>query len=227
MGNGDNYLALLHDYEVELCNAIQGLAGKGSREAVDRYIFQLAAQLARWIDGFLCLRANGRDDASRLIVRPCIEATLRIEAVKNKPELFYQIAFDENKEDEKILRTAPAAIRDKALPALAKLWEDFRTTYRAAYPAHALVEAPLSTWEVAETAGRSEFYNTDYRLYCQFTHGALRAVIGGYDETMPDAAHVLCLCALAALTVLASFEAPAPNLGSLNDRLSGIDRKRV
>jgi len=91
-------LLLVRDFLNELSNALRSLQGKDSTEPISYYVFYVTAQVARWIDGYICLRETNKTDASRLLIRPSIEAIFRIQAVRAEPEIFIQIAFTEFEE---------------------------------------------------------------------------------------------------------------------------------
>ena len=78
----------------------------------------------------------------------------------------------------------------------------------------------ISVWEIAEVAGFAGYYDSHYRTYCRYTHGALWAM-GGFltDLTDPEDNRTMGLCTWSALNALAAIGAESPNLKSLEQRL--------
>ena len=88
-------LELADDLQNELANALNSLAGRQSRGVHDNYYVRIAAHVNAAAEGFVFLRREHRVNATKLLVRPVIEAVLRLEAVRRKPELLFRIAFTE------------------------------------------------------------------------------------------------------------------------------------
>lgn len=58
-----------------------------------------AGHINRAAEGFIFLRRANRVDASKFLIRPAIEAMIRLEAVKRHPELLFRIAYTERNKD--------------------------------------------------------------------------------------------------------------------------------
>src|SRR3981081_1013085 len=99
-------VALISEIRNALCDAITSQEGKPHPAYSFSYLYYSAGYVNRAADGFVVLRENGRIDASKLLVRPAIEAMFRMTAVSQKPELFYRIAYNEHEENLKWLRRA-------------------------------------------------------------------------------------------------------------------------
>lgn len=83
------------------------------------------------------------------------------------------------------------------------------------------MDKELSIACAAEKAGMKAVYDGDYRTYCQYAHGALRASIGGLDEATDRHDNpAMALCAFVALDTLVSLGAESPNRDRLLQRLS-------
>jgi hypothetical protein len=215
-------LSLLCDIQQELANAVNSVDGKQARGALDKYYFYSADHVNRAAEGFIFLRKSGRIDASKFFVRSVIETMFRVEAIQKRPELFYRIAYSESAvEDPKWIGSAAKRAGtgfDK--DALSKGFAEFKAKLASQLPNVALEDKYISVWEIAEAAGYAHYYNSHYRTYCRYTHGALRA-IGGFLRNLTDREdnRVMGFCTFSAVNVLAKIGADAPNLQCLLQRL--------
>jgi hypothetical protein len=225
-GNGleARSLQLLSDMQAELSEALNGLGGKQREGLYDGYLGYTAGHVNRAAEGYLYLRTSGRIDASKHLIRTAIEAVIRIQAIRKKPELLFRIAFTEFCEDKKWLRSTAGPDVGAALSAIDKHWTDFKQAYHAKYPGHALVEEEISLRRTAECAGIDKYYDTHYRLYCRFTHAAFRATTGNLNEFDREDNRTMALCAVSALEAVSSIGGPTPNLESFRQRLDNIDK---
>src|SRR5438045_5835162 len=97
-------LELLSDLQGELREALNGLGGKQRDGLYDGYLGYTAGHINRAIEGYIYLRTSQRIDASKHLIRTAIEAVIRLQAVRKKPELLFRIAFSEFNEDKKWVR---------------------------------------------------------------------------------------------------------------------------
>lgn len=213
-------LKLLEDLQAELRHALDGIGGRESNGAQQNYIVRTSGYINRAIEGYIYLRQSGRFDASRLLIRTALEGMIRVQAVRNKPELIFRIGFTEFSEDKKWARALNRADVAIVLKAIDDQWHEFERAYHTEYPEHPLIEQTLSLWQAAESAGIEAYYESHYRLYCRFTHAALGASTGHLRDFECEDNHTMASCALAAVDALASFGAPAPNLPTLMEQLS-------
>jgi hypothetical protein len=215
-------LTLLCDIQQELASALNSLGRKQSRGALDNYYLHSAKHLNRATEGFIFLRESGRTDASKFLVRPAIEMMFRVEALQKKPELLYRIAYSESiVEDRKWIR--PAASRAGAIfdeDAHSKRFAEFKAKLSEQLSNVTLADKYISLVGIACVAGMAGYYDSHYRTYCRYTHGALWA-IGDFlsDLTDPEDNRVMGLCTWSAVNALAAIGAEAPNLQSLLQRL--------
>ncbi len=214
--------SLLCDIQQELANALNSLRGKQSRGALDNYYVHSAKHLNRAAEGFIFLRKSGRIEASKFLVRPLIETMFRLEAIQKKQELFYRIAYSETiVEDKKWIR--PAASRAGATfdeAAHSKRFEEFKAELSKQLPNVILDDKDISLWEIADVAGMASYYDSHYRTYSRYTHGALWAM-GDFltDLTDPEDNRTMGVCTWSAVNALSSIGAETPNLQSLLQRL--------
>jgi hypothetical protein len=216
-------LRLVFDMQQQLTTALKSLTGKQHRGLPDTFNVFQASHINRASEGYAFLRKSGRVDASKLLIRPAIEATIRLLAVRKQPDLLYRMAYTERLEDRKWMR-GPAVKQGIDFDAEdKKKWDDFTKAYAAHFPDHPLVEEKLWLRDAAVVAGLGPWYDSHYRLYCQFTHAAFRAVVGDLNDLEPHDNRTMALCLLPALEAAESVNATVPLLEELRMRLSKLD----
>lgn len=217
-------LQLVSDMQTQLAAALNSLTGKQHKGLQDVFPVSSGGHINRALDGYVQLRKAGRIDSSKLLIRPALEATIKILAVRKQSDLLYRIAYSERLEDQKWLgavarrQGADYASQDK------KNWEEFAQAYSKHFPNHPLVEKKLSLRDAAVIAGLGEYYDSHYRLYCQFTHAAFRAVTRGLDELDTHDNRTMALCALVGIEAAISVGGSAPEISALRKRLDEIDQ---
>ena len=213
------WMQLTVDMQTELRDGLNGLGGKPREGLHEAYLGYTAGHINRAVEGYVYLRQSGRSEASKLLVRTGIEAVIRLQAVRTKPELLFRIAFTEFNEDRKWVRSSGGRDASEALRAIDTHWDQFTHAYRTKYPDHVLTEEEISLRRAAECAGIERYYDTHYRLYCRYTHAAFRATTGNLSEFDQEDTRTMALCAFSALETLSSIDATTPNLVSLRERL--------
>lgn len=145
--NSDNFeirsLKLVCEIQEELAAALNSLGGKKHRGLEDQFPFYCASHINRAVEGYVLLRQQFRLDASRLLIRPAIEAAIKILAVRNQPDLLYRIAYSERLEDKKWIG---AAARREGVDYVAQEedgWKEFVKTYSDHFPEHKLMDERL------------------------------------------------------------------------------------
>jgi Family of unknown function (DUF5677) len=171
------FLELLKQLQPVFAEALNSLGGKKPSDTGSAYLGTVAITVNQAADGYLWLRESKRMDASKLLIRPALEAVFcGIAAVKNK-EFLFRKAYSEWKEDKKLFAKDVAANReaDKYLEGLKRGFKE----HSPDYPVKCEV---LLIQQIAEMAGLSQVYEGAYRVYCQFTHSAMRAVSGNLNQ---------------------------------------------
>jgi len=215
-------LELLVAAQHELRDALNGLGGHEGDGLLEHYRFWTTSHINRTAEGYIYLRTSDRIDASKHLVRPAIEAAFRLQAVRRNPVLLFRIAFSEFEEDRKWLQATALKTNPNAPASIQDQWNTFRTAYASKYPSHQLIEEYLPLRAAAECAGLEGYYDTHYRLYCKFTHGAFRATTGNLNEFETEDTRAMILCVLVAVENLTLLGAPAPNIDSLKQRLGDL-----
>ena len=213
-------LALLREVQQVLADALNSLDST-SRPPIDvAYLGWTAVSVNQAAEGYLWLRDSGRVAASKLLVRPALEAVFSgIAAVKDHRFLFRK-AYSEWGEEKKMF----ANDQDGQAAANHAL-EDLKRAFKQACPGYPVECKGISAKDTAQMADLLEIYDRVYRIYCQFTHGALMAVMeeGLKEATDPMDTGIVVWCVLMILDKLKEHtRAQIPDLPSLQMRLQRL-----
>lgn len=218
-------IGLLADLQNELALALNSLGGKESQGLHDHYEVYMSGYVNRAAEGFVFLRTAGRVDSSKLLVRPAMEAAIRLLAIRKQPPLLYRIAFSEHQSDSAWLR----ALGDQAGGAFneadfQKQWSEFKQKYIEQFPQYPPVDKPIGIESLAQKAGIGGYYHSHYRTYCKHAHGTIRAVRGFLDDlTDREDTRAMSWSVFAALEGLPRLGAESRNLELLRTRLATLD----
>lgn len=116
--------------------------------------------------------------ASKLLVRPLLEAAFNMAAVMKEKAFIYRIALYEREQDRKFLQTRFPGEWKRSV----EQFEEFERELRNAEPNLSFEKTPASAYDAADRAGIPDAYQLHYRIYSRFTHGSLRAMSGTLDE---------------------------------------------
>jgi hypothetical protein len=215
-------LALVDDFNKDLKDALESLGGKRPTPdtILSRYRFWSAKHLQRAADAFAFLRHSGRVDGSKFLVRPAIEMAFRLEAARQHPDVFYRIAHEERRQDRHLMQG-----NSKLQAESDENWERFKNAFGKEFPT---VPIPnlcercdrLTIERVAQKAEMKSYYDSHFRIYSRYTHGALHASTGNLDKATDLADNqIMAVCALVALENLISLGAESLNHDRLIERL--------
>lgn len=165
-----------------LAAALNSVGGKPRNGLDEAYKVYCAVLINRAVVGFLCLKNNELDYSARMLIRPAMEAMFKLLAVKQEPSLLYRIARHEHEQDEKWARRFSPSPKDIHDELFKKKWEDFKREYQQVFPSHSLIDSPIKLRSLAAKAKVDNYYDSHYRLYCQFTHATLRASTDDLEE---------------------------------------------
>ena len=205
--------------QCELADAFASLNGKPKLDLITNYGVHCAAHINRAVDGFICLRNLQRDHSARLLVRPALEAMFRLLAIGARPELLFRIARTEHLEDRKwALRVSSGG--DANLEAdLDRQWSEFKVEYQTHFSDHVLEEQKISLHDLAVEAEVGKYYDSHYRLYCQYTHASLRASTDALREFHGEDSKAMCLPSLLAIQAVCRAGGVSPQLSTLSAEL--------
>jgi hypothetical protein len=215
------FLHLLKELIPILSKALNSLGVKKPANAGANYLGRIAIIVSRAADGYLLLRESGRMDASKLLIRPALEAVFcGTAAVKNK-EFLFRKAYSEWEEDNKLFAKNAEGKKQAKF-----LIERLKVAFKENCPEYPIQNKSITVWETANIAGLLILYEQAYRIYCKFTHGAMRAVEGHLDQiTDLKDTHTIVWCVLITLNNLKEFTpANIPDLRPYGERLAALKK---
>lgn len=207
---------------------LEGLAAlpAESLSGIQRYIRDISCLISEITEGYLTLRNANKITASRVLIRPCIEAAMKLAAVKEDPNNLLNIAYTETIGDICLLE----GYRD-----LAKEWlaegqsgvgpetvenaENFiaerkqRQAVIRAQLGKQFPDAPekdkyLKPYMLAKAGRQDELYGGSYVLYCNFVHATLRAINQWPEEMHEQDNLAVAKCLRIALLGIESIGGP-------------------
>ena len=95
-------MGLLTEVQQLLAHSLNSLGGKSPATGEAAYLGWAAVSVNRAAEGYLWLRESGRVAASKLLVRPALEATFSAIAVIKKHGFLLRKAYSEWEEDKKM-----------------------------------------------------------------------------------------------------------------------------
>lgn len=195
-----------------------------SARGLGNYRFFTSGTVNKAAEAYVFLRKAGRYDASRMLVRPALEAAYRLNAVRLDETVFFRISYSEFLEEKKWFGSAHRrAGIDKSKETQASL-DQFKADYHKHYPSHAMIEQKFSVRDAAVTAQYENHYETVYRLFCTYTHAAFKAATDDLSDFYEQDTHTVSFCVLSALWALVYVNVPIPELGELWDEIRDIQR---
>jgi hypothetical protein len=120
--------------------------------------------------------------ASKLLIRPVLETTFYVRAALRRPGFLIQKAYSEHLEDAKIAATNEQELSEFQSDAKAEFGRMLaqQKALKPSFPSVACKK--VSVESAAGDGDLKQAYHFDFRLYCQFMHGALRANSGDLDS---------------------------------------------
>jgi hypothetical protein len=222
-------MELLAESESAISKALNDLGNQKTKRIEDMYCFYVAKHIHDCVDAFIVLRSGHRLDGARLIVRPALEAMLKLRAVRQKPELLYRALVADSKELDKWFFSV-ARRYDVAYTPISERqqWADFKARCVGQFGAESVNnETPLKAYDAAEAIKIEHYYDSHYRGFGHYTHGLLEAISRALDELIdPEASRVMLQSAMSALDALNHVGASIPNLESLDARAAEILNKK-
>ena len=167
--------------QINLARALDSLADR-TTEGGASYLVWGATHINKTVGGYVALRQARLLHASKLLVRRVLEMTFYVRAAVRQHGFWLQKAYSELLEDARF--AAPSGANRKAIEKTAK--DEFERLKQLAVKEQsaylAIQPEEVSAKSAAESAGLAQAYQFDFRLYCQFMHGALRATSGDLDS---------------------------------------------
>lgn len=217
-------MALLSELQPAIIVALNSLGGKMTKGVEDLYYLYASSHINTAVDAFILLRREHRIDGARLLVRPALETMLRLQAVRVKAYLLYRVLLREALEADKWFGSVARRHGvDYTRVCDRDEWQAFKNRCIAQFGVDKLEDTPLDSYGAAAAIGVEAYYDSHYRGYCQYTHGALEAVSGSLDElTDPEDTRVMLHSAMVALEALVDVGADCPRIEALRKRFNEV-----
>jgi hypothetical protein len=174
-------LGLLCELQSVLSNAINSLEIKSIKTLEARYLVWAAVSINQAAGGFIVLRESQQIEASKLLIRPILEALLSASAVVRKHGFLFRKLYSEVIEEKKLPRLKPPTSAE-----IAKVLGDYKLLFKSFDPTYPFQEKKVSIRDAAEAAQMMPLYDVVYRAYCNFTHGAMLAATGQLNQSTND-----------------------------------------
>jgi hypothetical protein len=222
-------MTLLCELQPAIAAALNSLGEKPRKSVADLFYLYAASHISIAVEAFILLRRERCVDGARLVVRPALETMLRLRAVRVKPHLLYRVLFGEALEIDKWFG---GVAKRHGIPYIrvcdSELWQAVKARCVSEFGTEKLADVPLTSYGAAAAIGIESYYETHYRAYCQYTHGALEAVSGALNElTDPEDTRVMLSSAMTALEALVQMGAYCPNEESFCERFNNLITKKA
>ena len=210
-------LSLLKEAHEILFNALNSLSGTTPPTHESSFLCSAADSACVAADGYILLRENGRVNASKLLIRPMVEAALFATAVVKRKGFYFRKRFSELVEEGKLRGNAP-----QVKAQVEKASDDLAAFLQKNDPTYPINKTVVTVFEAAHEADLEGVYQVFYRLYCQYTHGNRNAACGQLDGLTDPHDTFLATWCLWQMLVLLPQHTPAniPSLTSLEDRFN-------
>jgi hypothetical protein len=155
-------IQLLTEMHAELAAALAGVDPK-PLTSVKKYFHPTCSGISELGSGFLTLKKEGNTHAARVLIRTCIEAALKI------------IAFTEHVSDRQFLTAADENNIIVTPGMIDAKWAKTKSALSSLFPGEQLKDAAISAETLGQWSKMPDLYNFQFKLYCNYTHAALRA----------------------------------------------------
>ena len=196
----DEALQLIDDLQVLLADTVASIVGKQITGEVS-YLRWGASRICKIVEGYSELRRRQMMHASKILIRPVMETTAAVVAAFRETGFLFQKSYSEYEEDKtlllefrKNLKTAneQTGLVEQHLAELELSWEQSKRCWSQFQPHGPKKFEKLNFPGILDVAGLNGWY-AQYRLYCQFTHGTMRAASGNFDEMTDPADNLVIL----------------------------------
>jgi hypothetical protein len=218
---------LLDDCRDELGKAIDYFGGKLPTSRAQLYVFYFTVHVQRAVEGYLILRRGDLIEASKHMIRTCIEATFRIFAVLRQPDTLFRIAYMEYRSIVAAINVHNQPTKVEDLKKLTSDWNEYASEYFSEYPEQRAiaVEEKLTIEQLAIRAEMSSEYNGQYRAFSQVVHGTFGQAAGGMKGMDYLDGITMVQMAIRCIHALQILSAPASNLNALNERRISLEKE--
>jgi Family of unknown function (DUF5677) len=171
-------LKILKELQPIITAALDSLEKEERLTQVSRYLGWSTKFIHFATDSYILLREAGRVHGSKFLIRPILETVIAAGAVANEKGILFQKYYTEMTNANKPFS------KDAAREAIAKKEvEELKRIFQQEDPTYPIKCTKLHISEMAKVAKLPDiFYEVGYPIYCEFTHGSLRAVNGKLNE---------------------------------------------
>lgn len=167
-------IQLLTEMQAELAAGLAEI-NPSTLTGINKYFHPTCSGISDLGSGFLTLKKAGNIHAARVLVRTCIEATLKVATVYETPSALYRIAFTEHVGDRQFL-TAADENKIIVTPGMIDAkWVKIKSVLSSLFPGEQLKDAAISAETLGQWSKMPDLYNFQFKLYCNYTHATLRA----------------------------------------------------
>lgn len=197
----------------ELGNALN-LAGNRNVSTSENYQLFKGSFVHKTADAYIFLLFNNKDLASKVLIRSIFEAAIRMYCVNSQPEIMHRIAYTEFRDERRQIENMDGCDKN-VIKKLDDQWNEGKSLLQKEFPNWRLVDKEIKVQELYSSVKMLKNYNTQYRLYCKYTHASLRASAGMLEALYVHDNHSVALALIIALTVMS-------NLGINYSRLQNV-----
>jgi hypothetical protein len=153
-----------------------------STEATPLALVDYGTASAKWLselsESFTLLKRQGVGRSHKVLVRSILECTFYVVAVCRKPELIWQVFIHQWQEEGNMLPDNPPEYKATHL----RNKEAVRRRFQSMFGHEPLKDNAMSAYGAAKEADLIEVYQKFYRLYCKYSHGSLKGIVGEFDS---------------------------------------------
>lgn len=167
-------MQLLTEMQVELTAALAGISPQ-DLTGTKKYFYPTCSGISDLGSGFLALKKIGNTHAARVLIRTCIEATLKVGTVYEWPSALYRIAFTEHVGDRQFLTAADENNIVVTPGMIDAKWVKIKSALSSLFPDEQLKDAAISAETLGQWSNMTDLYDFQFKLYCNYTHATLGA----------------------------------------------------
>jgi len=205
-------IVFVRKLQTEIAKTIFSI-NESNRNLLEFRIFHYCRFINNCLHSFLVLQESNEQDSGKILLRTALEVSFRLEALRKRPDLLVRIARWEHNEDSKAANSLEPKQLESTKRLMENRWKDFTD-----YCSEEGIDVPdaihpLDANAAADMCGLSLAYNVHYRVYSRFSHGAISALRGDWDDYGDDP-FVASYCLMVAMAALENLGGHCPNKGA-------------
>ena len=194
---------------------------KQTEGVLHTFLYTQAVNINRVAGGYIKLRGHGMRDAQKYLVRPALEAALKIAAIEKQKEALFRVVYTEMNDNRDYAVDEPMQhVHDYHFYKQVKSFSQF---YNSTFPSHDQQQKAIKLHELARIGDTVVLYRTFYRLYCNYTHSTFTAAAFNISSTLKDDT-IVAHCIGVAIGAVVSMGGVLPDLAELRrTRTAALD----